>query len=113
MRKKAVRVEGPSAGLFGSVVNVGDEVAVVTTCTGTTHVQRGKYLGYIQSSGNAQVEVETVLSLMMMSDGTPFNWNKHYNPATWNDVRKTITHKSILATRITTLQLNRMVLLNK
>jgi hypothetical protein len=113
MRKKAVRVEGPSPGLFGSVVNVGDEVAVVTTCTGVTNVQRGKYLGYIQSSGNAQVEVETVLSLMTLPDGTKFNWNKHYNPATWDDVRKTVTHKTIQATRITTLQRNRMVLLNK
>ena len=110
--KKAIRIEKPFKGLFGQEVNIGDKVVVVTTCTGSTHVKKGTYIGYTETSRGVkrvQVQIESVRTAYIKPDGTVFDWSKDYNYATWNDVKHTLTTENRPHTYITTLQRNRIV----
>lgn len=111
MGKVATVIAAPIKGALGNEVNVGDTVMVVTT--GYSHrvsVNKGKYVGYIQSSGQqrARIEVESTRTFQVKPDGTEFSWSKDYNSATWADVRPTLTYKTEPYTRKSTLQLNRI-----
>jgi hypothetical protein len=111
MGKVATVIAAPIKGALGNEVNVGDTVMVVTT--GYSHrvfVNKGKYVGYIQSSGQqrARIEVESTRTFQVKPDGTEFSWSKDYNSATWDDVRPTLTYKTEPYTRKSTLQLNRI-----
>ena len=41
---------------FGQVINPGDDVVVVTTCTGSTNTSKGTYVGMRGKSVQAEVE---------------------------------------------------------
>jgi hypothetical protein len=115
MASKLVRIEAPIKGIFGETVNVGDEVMVMTTGWGNAYLNKGKYLGYVESNGwykqCAQIAIESKRHVQVKPDGTEFNWKKDYDSATWKEVSKTLTRKEIPYTRITTLKLNRIATL--
>lgn len=115
MASKLVRIEAPIQGVFGENVNVGDQVMVMTTGWGNAYLNKGTYLGYVECTGHykqrAQVAIKTKRYAQLKPDGTEFNWNKDYNPNTWQEVRKTLTHKEVPYTRISTLKLNRIATL--
>jgi hypothetical protein len=111
MGKPAQVIAAPIKGALGNDVNVGDTVMVVTT--GYSHrvsVNKGKYVGYIESGSQkrARIEVESTRTFQVKPDGTEFSWSKDYNSATWSDVRPTLTYKTEPWTRKSTLQLNRI-----
>ena len=62
MTSKLVRIEAPIKGVFNQMVNVGDEVIIMTTGWGSASLDKGKYLGYLECKGDyrqrAQVEIE-------------------------------------------------------
>jgi hypothetical protein len=109
MKQKSIRIEAPIEGMSGKLINVGDEVVVVTH-SHSVRVNKGVYLGYIRNTGNAQVRVTESKYVQIKPDGSVFNWSKDYNQATWDDVRKTLVSKNIPVERITTLQRNRLTL---
>lgn len=116
MGKLATVIAAPIKGALGCEVNVGDTVMVVTTGFGhRVSINRGKYVGYIQSSGKqrARIEVESTRTFQVKPDGTEFSWSKDYNPATWADVRPTLTHKTEPRIRKSTLQLNRIAIIKE
>jgi hypothetical protein len=111
MAKPAQVIAAPIKGALGNDVNVGDTVMVVTT--GYSHrvsVNKGKYVGYIQSGGQqrARIEVDSTRSFMVKPDGTEFSWSKDYNSATWKEVQPTLTRKTEPHIRKSTLNLNRI-----
>ena len=107
----AASIKGP----LGNDVNVGDTVMIVTT--GYSHrvrVNKGKYMGYIEGTGHyykqrARVEVECQRNVLVKPDGTDFDWSKDYNSGTWKDVQPTLTNRTEIYTRKSTLCLNRIV----
>jgi hypothetical protein len=114
MGKLATVIEAPIEGALGTMINPGDIVMVVTT--GYSHnvsVKKGKYIGYIESTGyyykkRARIEVEGTRSFQMKPDGTEFSWSKDYNNATWDQVKQTLVRKTVPHTYKTTLNLNRI-----
>ena len=114
MSSKAVLIEEPIEGACGVMVNVGDEVMVVTTgYSNRVSITKGVYKGYIEGTGwykkRARVEVAYTRSVWHNPDGTPFNW-KDYNYSTFETVVKpTLVMKEVSGTHPTTLNLNRMV----
>ena len=114
MAKPAQVIQAPIKGALGTEIQVGDTVMVVTT--GYSHnvsVKKGKYVGYIESSGyyykqRARVEVEETRSFQVKPDGTEFIWSKDYNSATWDTVKGTLTRKTEPCIRKATLNLNRI-----
>ena len=114
MAKPAQVIAAPITGALGTEIKVGDTVVVVTT--GYSHrvsVNKGKYVGYIESGSyhytkRARIEVETTRTFQVKPDGTEFNWSKDYDSATWNDVRPTLTYKTEPFIRKSTLNLNRI-----
>lgn len=113
MGKAKSVIAGPITGLFGQEINVGDTVVLVTT--GYSHrvnVRKGKYVGYIESTGHnarrARVEVDSTRSFRVKPDGTEFNWKKDYDSKTWNTVKDTLILKSEPCVIKATLQLNRL-----
>ena len=115
MASKLVRIEAPIKGVFGEEVNVGDKVMVMTTGWGNAYLNKGKYLGYVESTGyykqRAQIEVEYDIFVHIKPDGTEFDWKKDYNYNTWKEVQPTLTTKKVKRTRLTTLNLNRIATL--
>ena len=115
MASKLLRIEAPIKGVFGETVNVGDEVMVMTTGWGNAYLNKGKYLGYVESNGwykqCAQIAIETKRYVQVKPDGTEFSWKKDYDSATWKEVSKTLTRKEIPYTRISTLKLTRIATL--
>jgi hypothetical protein len=116
MAKKLVRIEAPIKGYFGEMVNVGDEVMVMTTGWGNAYLNKGKYIGYVEGNSYyytrcAQIAIETKRYAQMKPDGTEFSWKKDFNSDTWPEVSKTLVRKEIPYTRITTLKLNRIATL--
>lgn len=111
---KATVIAAPIKGALGTEIQVGDTVMVVTT--GYSHrvsVKKGKYVGYIQSSGyyykqRARVEVEGTRSFQVKPDGTEFNWNKDYDPKTWDTVKDTLVRRTEPCIHKSTLNLNRI-----
>ena len=123
MASKLVRIEAPIEGLFGETVNVGDTVMVVTTGWGNTYCGKGKYLGYIESTGyysrRAQIEVEETGHKRLWNDTKEeFNWHGAREKALYADYATysknlqeqthVVEHKY---TRVSTLNLNRIATL--
>ena len=84
---------------FGQVINPGDEVVVVTTCTGNTNTQKGRYVGMRGKSVQAEVEY------------TKFEWfNKDTGEAgSYYKIPSELrSHRRVPAKRITTLWYNRI-----
>lgn len=113
MSKPTQVIAAPITGLFGQEINVGDTVVSVTT--GYSHrvnVRKGKYVGYIESTGSysrrARIEVEAERSVLVKPDGTDFCWNKDYNSNTWKDVQPTLTRRTEKYVKKSTLCLNRI-----
>lgn len=113
MGKIATVIEAPIKGALGNDVNVGDTVMVVTT--GYSHrvrVSKGKYVGYIESSGyygkRARIETEAERRVLTKPDGTDFNWSKDYQPGTWAEVQPTLTYRTEKYIAKSTLNLNRI-----
>lgn len=111
---KATVIAAPIKGALGTEIQVGDTVMVVTT--GYSHrvsVKKGKYVGYIESSGyyykkRARVEVEGIRSFQVKPDGTEFNWSKDYDPKTWDTVKNTLVRRTEPCIYKSTLNLNRI-----
>jgi hypothetical protein len=106
-------IAAPITGVFGDEINVGDTVMLVST--GYSHrvnVKKGKYVGYIQSTGNyprrARIEVESTRSFQVKPDGTEFNWSKDYDSATWATVKDTLVRRVEPCIVKSTLNLNRI-----
>lgn len=114
MGKLATVIEAPIEGALKTMINPGDIVMVVTT--GYSHsvsVKKGKYIGYIESTGyyykkRARIEVEDTRSFQMKPDGTEFNWSKDYDRNTWDQVKETLVRKTVPHIYKTTLNLNRI-----
>ena len=111
MGKLATVIAAPIKGALGNEVNVGDTVMVVTT--GYSHrvsVQKGKYVGYINSGGyqRARIEVDDKRIAQFKPDGNEFNWDKDYHDDTWKEVQPTLVRKEVDYIRKSTLQLNRI-----
>ena len=114
MSKLATVIEAPIEGALKTMINPGDIVMVVTT--GYSHsvsVKKGKYIGYIESTGyyykkRARIEVEGTRSFQMKPDGTEFNWSKDYDRNTWDQVKGTLVRKTVPHIYKTTLNLNRI-----
>lgn len=114
MAKPAQVIAAPIKGALGTEIQVGDTVMVVTT--GYSHnvsVKKGKYVGYIESSGyyykqRARVEVQETRSFQVKPDGTEFNWSKDYDPKTWPEVKDTLVRRTEPCIRKATLNLNRI-----
>lgn len=84
---------------FGQVINPGDEVVVVTTCTGSTNTAKGVYVGMHGKSVQAEVEY------------TKFEWyNKETDKAGsyYHIPSELRSHRRVPSKRITTLQQNRI-----
>lgn len=64
---------------FGDVIQPGEDVLIVTMCTKTTHVSKGRYLGSRGESNNINVVVEVDKSrrIRRSLDGEEYNW--HYD----------------------------------
>jgi hypothetical protein len=113
MGKAKQVIAAPIMGLFGQEINVGDTVVLVTT--GFSHrvnVRKGKYVGYVESTGSysrrARVEVDSTRSFQVKPDGTEFNWKKDYDSKTWSTVKDTLTRRTEPCVVKATLQLNRI-----
>ena len=105
---------------FGQVINPGDEVVVVTTCTGNTNTQKGKYVG--MRGKYVQAEVPSNAWAYFYKDTgerAPYNfgaelWNSglKYNTPEYTALREKIygrvEYRKTGGTRITTLQYNRI-----
>jgi hypothetical protein len=114
MGKLAQVIAAPIQGALGNEIQVGDTVMVVTT--GYSHnvsVKKGKYIGYIESSGyyykkRARIEVEETRSFQVKPDGTEFIWSKDYDRNTWDTVKDTLVRRTEPCIRKATLNLNRI-----
>lgn len=105
---------------FGQVINPGDEVVVVTTCTGSTNTQRGKYVG--MSGKHVQAEVPSsswAYYIKGTNERAPSNFTERlwkaglkYNTPEFKALRDEVyapyEYRQISDTRITTLYYNRI-----
>lgn len=121
---KATLIEASIKGALDNTVNVGDSVMVVTTGWGNTYCTRGKYLGYIESTGQykqrARVEVQEKSYVRYWNDtGAKFMYSGDRERAMYSTPKldyykmlETETHvKTEPYTRVTTLNLNRIATL--
>jgi hypothetical protein len=105
---------------FGQVINPGDDVVVVTTCTGSTNTQKGKYVGMHGKSVQAEVPSSSYAYFVKGSDErAPHNFHNelyksgfNWNTPEWKALREKVyapyEYRKIHGTRITTLQYNRI-----
>ena len=110
---KAQVIAAPIKGALGTEIQVGDTVMVVTT--GYSHrvrVSKGKYVGYVQSSGyykqRARIEIERERFVRVKPDGTDFNWAKDYDSKTYPELNKQMTTRTEKYIQKSTLCLNRI-----
>lgn len=89
----------PFTNSIGQVINPGDDVAVITHCTGSTITYKGKYLGMRGNKVQAVVEDDSYTWVNSVTGEV----GSYYNiPA---EVRK---YQKCKRDRITTLQRNRI-----
>lgn len=105
---------------FGQVINPGDDVVVVTTCTGNTNTQKGKYVGMRGKSVQAEVPSGSYAYFVKGTDErAPHNFHDRlwkaglkYNTPEWKELRDEVygpyEYRQTGGTRITTLQYNRI-----
>ncbi|CAB4143277.1 hypothetical protein UFOVP447_108 [uncultured Caudovirales phage] len=105
---------------FGQVINPGDEVVVVTTCTGSTNTQKGKYVGMSGKSVQAEVPSNSWAYFVKGTDErAPANFHNElyksgfkWNTPEWKELRDKVyapyEYRKTGGTRITTLYYNRI-----
>ena len=112
MATKKPIIEQPFTNEFGTI-NVGDTVMVVTT--GYSHrvsVNKGRYLGYIESQGwRGQTEKKVKLEVQSYRNvwyykGTDTEWKWNYS--NYHQVKDQLETRQVPYFRKTTLQLNRI-----
>lgn len=121
---KATLIQAPIEGALGNEVNVGDSVMVVTTGWGNTHCNKGKYLGYVESTGyykkRAKVEVQETAYVRYWNDtNQKFQYSGDRERAMYSnpslDYYKMLEEQTTVRqepyTRVTTLNLNRIATL--
>lgn len=110
----------PFTNSFGQVINPGDDVAVVTTCTGNTCIAKGKYVGMRGKYVQAEVPSSSYAYFVKGSDErAPYNFSDclwkaglKYNTPEWKALRDEVygpyEYRQTGGTRITTLYYNRI-----
>ncbi len=105
---------------FGQVINPGDDVVVVTTCTGSTNTQKGKYVGMRGKSVQAEVPSNSWAYFVKGTDElAPHDFWKgmqghsfKYGTPEYNELREKVygpyEYRKLNTTRITTLYYNRI-----
>lgn len=105
---------------FGQVINPGDDVVVVTTRTGNTNTQKGKYVGMRGKSVQAEVPSSSYAYFVKGTDErAPHNFSDRlwkaglkYNTPEWTALHDEVCgpyeYRRTEGTRITTLQYNRV-----
>lgn len=105
---------------FGQVINPGDDVVVVTTCTGNTNTTRGKYLGLRGKYVQAEVPSNSWAYFVKGTDErAPHNFSNElwqaglkYNTPEWKELRDKVyapyEYRRTGGTRVTTLYYNRI-----
>lgn len=105
---------------FGQVINPGDDVVVVTTCTGNTNTQKGKYVGMRGKRVQAEVPSNSYAYFFKNSDErAPANFHKElynaglkWNTPEYKELRDKVyapyEYRQTGGTRITTLIYNRI-----
>jgi hypothetical protein len=109
----------PFTNNFGDVINPGDSVYVITTCTHRTHVAKGEYVGYLERLGyDWKTKKSTTVPAVQVK--TPYTktvyWDKRTDkPFKWSDYTTSEVFKEHVETRnepafrISTLNYNRIV----
>lgn len=113
------RKELPFTNSFGDVIQPGESVYVITTCTHRTHVGKAEYIGYLERSGyDWKSKKSTMVPYVQVK--TPYNktiyWDKRTDkPFKWadyttsEDFKLNVETRSEPAFRISTLQYNRIL----
>ena len=113
------REEVPFTNRFEQVINPGDEVVVVTHCTGSTCTAKGKYLGMVGKRVQAEVEVKSNqwFSKATGEKNNSFLAPLHKSGLKWNspdyvkmrdDLMAQHEMKLVTSYRVTTLNANRI-----
>jgi hypothetical protein len=113
------RKELPFTNKFGDIINPGDTVYVVTTCTHRTFVEKGEYVGYVERSGYdyrkkksvvvPAVQVKKPYTKTIYWDkrtDKEFKWADYTSP---EDMQENVETRQEQAFRISTLQYNRIL----
>lgn len=113
------RKQLPFTNKFGDVINPGDAVYVVTTCTHRTHVEKGEYVGYVERHEYVYHKQESVIvpAVQVKKPYTrtiywdkrtdkQFNWK---NYTTREDFKENVETREQRAFRISTLYYNRIL----
>lgn len=115
-----MRQEIPFTNEIGQVIQPGDEVVVVTHCTGSTKVRKGIYVGLYGKSVQAKVPSDSYAYFVKGSnERAPANfsnrlWNcgLKYNTPEFEQLREEVyapyEYRKSNELRITTLQQNRI-----
>ena len=113
------RKQLPFTNSFGDVIQPGDSVYVVTTCTHRTHVSKGEYLGYLERSGYDYREKKSTMIpavQVKVSYTSQRYWDKRTNKyfkwtdyTTQEDFKANVESRVEQAFRISTLQYNRIL----
>lgn len=105
---------------FGQVINPGDDVVVVTTCTGNTNTQKGVYVGMCGKRVQAEVPSYSWAYFVKGTDErAPANFSDRvwkaglkYGSPEWKELRDEVyapyEYRATGGTRITTLIYNRI-----
>lgn len=115
MTEKVVRHIEPFTNEFGDVIQPGEAVYAITMCTSRTHVTKGEYLGVIKRAG-WRGDVEPYVQVRVNTQRTAWRWKDTKENTTWNEyykqlhgVGRDVETYQVPCTRISTLQLNRIV----
>jgi hypothetical protein len=104
---------------FGDIINPGDNVYVVTTCSHRTHVEKGEYVGYVERHGYDYREKKSVI-VPAVQVKKPYTrtiyWDKRTdkefdwkNYTTREDFQENVETRKQQAFRVSTLQYNRIL----
>jgi len=113
------REEVPFTNRYEQVINPGDEVVVVTHCTGSTCTAKGKYLGMVGKRVQAQVEVnsnrwfsketgEYTPNFLSPLYKAGFKWNSPEYVKLRDELMAQHETKLVTTYRVTTLNANRI-----
>lgn len=107
---KSKRIEAEYQNEYGLYVP-GDNVIVVTVCTGHVNVHRGKYLGYTESTGLRGSTIKRV-QVAVPSERTVWFYKGTDKKFNWSDTEarqnKQYESRTVYVDRVATLQHNRI-----
>lgn len=108
----------PYTNRFGDVINPGDKVYSITTCSHRTHISEGEYVGYVERDSPdyktrsykpmPYVQVRVPAQITYWFDklkNRKYSWVNHNSQYFQENVESRTTY----TTRITTLQLNNII----